>query len=146
MACLRVLMLVCVVAMLTAGCASQVRPSQVGETGYNPRNERALAAEDEARNYYDYKTPKAAAVIRSSPAGALVEWYNDDGIWVSVGNTPTAQVVIEATGKPELFRVSSPGYISQIRWIASMPSSEGVTLEVELEPELPFQRRVLHGR
>lgn len=126
-----------------AGCASQVRPSNVGETGFNPKAERALLAEREARDYYEYKIPKTVATIRSSPDGALVEWYNSDGQWVSIGNTPTEQIVIEATGKPELFRVSAPGYLPEIRWVAATPNSEGVDVEFQLEPDLPHGRYVL---
>jgi hypothetical protein len=136
----RVLMLLCAAVVALAGCATQKRPAQVGETGYNPREERLIIAEEEAKDYYDYKTPKTGAVIRSNPAGALVEWYNDDGIWVSVGTTPTLDIVIEATGKPELFRVSAPGYLPQIRWVASTPGSESVEVSFELERELPDHR------
>jgi hypothetical protein len=126
--------------ILLTGCATQKRPSQVGEVGYNPRGERALQAEMEAQDYYDYNTPKAGATIRSNPAGALVEWYNPDGIWVSVGTTPTLEIVIEATGKPELFRVSAPGYLPQIRWVATTPNSEGVVVSFELDRELDYDR------
>jgi histidinol-phosphate/aromatic aminotransferase/cobyric acid decarboxylase-like protein len=126
--------------ILLTGCATQKRPSQVGEVGYNPRGERALQAEMEAQDYYDYNTPKAGATIRSNPAGALVEWYNPDGIWVSVGTTPTLEIVIEATGKPELFRVSAPGYMPQIRWVATTPNSEGVVVSFELDRELDYDR------
>lgn len=136
----RVLMLLCAAAVLLAGCATQKRPAQVGEVGYNPRHERVEAAGQEAKDYYEYMTPKAGAVIRSNPAGALVEWYNSDGIWVSVGTTPTLEIVIEATGKPELFRVSAPGYLPQIRWVATTPNSEGVEVAFELERELPDHR------
>ncbi|MBZ0136598.1 MAG: hypothetical protein K8I27_09520 [Planctomycetes bacterium] len=130
----------CLLAVMLVGCAAQERQAQVGEVGFNPRHEVELHAEMQARNYYDYKTPKAGAVIRSNPAGALVEWYNDDGIWVAVGNTPTEQVVIEATGKPELFRVSAPGFMPAIRWVSAMPSAEGVEVDFELERELPHDR------
>ena len=65
---------------------------------------------------------------------------SSDGQWVSVGNTPTEEIVIEATGKPELFRVSAPGYLSQIRWVAATPNAEGVTVEFTLDPELPNDR------
>jgi len=126
--------------VLLAGCASQVRPSKVGEVGFNPRQEKALAAEEEASNYYDYKIPKSGAVIRSNPTGAMVEWYNPDGIWVSVGTTPTEEIVIEATGKPELFRVSAAGFLPQVRWVATTPSSEGVVVTFELDRELPYDR------
>jgi hypothetical protein len=139
MALTRLLMLVCAVMFvaLCGGCATQGRTSQVGDIGFNPRQERELAAKKAAENYYEYDTPKAGAKILSNPAGALVEWYNDDGQWVSVGTTPTEDVVIEATGRPELFRVSAPGYMPAIRWVAVTPSSEGVTVKFDLEPELP---------
>ena len=136
----RLIVALSLACVLLTGCASQVRPNQVGEVGFNSTNERALAAEKEAQDYYEFKTPKTAAVIRSNPAGALVEWYNSDGIWVSVGNTPTLDIVIEATGKPELFRVSAPGYLPEIRWVAATPSSEGVTVSFELERELDYDR------
>jgi hypothetical protein len=136
----RVLVALSLVCVVLAGCASQTRPSQVGEVGLNPRHERALQAEREAQDYYDYKTPKTGAIIRSNPAGALVEWYNPDGIWVSVGTTPTLEIVIEATGKPELFRVSASGYMPQIRWVASMPNSEGVVVSFELDRDLAYDR------
>ncbi|MCB9933594.1 MAG: hypothetical protein H6841_09250 [Planctomycetes bacterium] len=142
MAFVRLLVPLCVVAML-AGCASQERGSEVGEVGFNPRYERELAAQRAAEHYYDYTAPKAGATIRSNPAGALIEWYNDEGIWVSIGNTPTNDIVIEATGKPELFRVSAPGFLPQIRWVAVTPSSEAAVVDFELEPELPSDRYFL---
>ncbi|MCC7508958.1 MAG: hypothetical protein IT464_06255 [Planctomycetes bacterium] len=126
--------------LLTAGCATQSRPSRVGEIGVNTRYEAELAAEREAREFYEYKAPKTGALIRSNPPGALVEWYNENGVWVALGNTPSREIVIEATGKPELFRVSLNGYLTQIRWVAATPSSEGVTVQFELEPELPSDR------
>ena len=143
MAFARLCMLVCVTTLLvvvTTACSSQERRGEVGEIGFNPRLERELQAEKEAAQYYDYNTPKAGAIIRSNPAGALVEWYNADGQWVAVGNTPTEQIVIEATGRPELFRVSAPGFMSQIRWVAATPNSEGVDIEFTLDPELPNER------
>ena len=140
MAFARLFVPLCLLVAVSAACATQERQGQIGEVGYNPRHEVELHAELQARNYYDYKTPKAGATIRSNPAGALVEWFNDDGIWVSVGNTPTEQVVVEATGKPELFRVSAPGFMPEIRWIAAMPNVEGVEVNVELERELPHDR------
>lgn len=127
---------------VTAGCATQSRPSRVGEVGLNSRYEAELAAEREARHFYDYKAPKTSAVFHSNPPGALVEWYNEDGIWVAVGSTPSRDVVIEATGKPELFRVSLAGYLPQIKWVASTPGSEGVRVSFELEPELPTDRTI----
>jgi hypothetical protein len=139
MAIVRLMVPLCLLVVL-AGCTTQDRKAQVGEVGFNPRQEIELHAELRARNYYDYRTPKAGAVIRSNPAGALVEWYNNDGIWVAVGNTPTSKIVVEATGKPELFRVSAPGFMSQIRWIAAMPSTDGVEVEIELMRELPNHR------
>lgn len=140
MAFARLFVPLCLLIIACAGCATQERQGQVGEVGYNPRHEIELHAEMQARHYYDYKTPKAGATIRSNPAGALVEWYNDEGIWVSVGNTPTEEIVVEATGKPELFRVSAPGFMPEIRWIAALPSTEGVIVEVELQRELPHDR------
>lgn len=131
--------------LLLAGCASQTRPSEIGSIGVNTRYEKELAAELEARNYYDGHTPKIGAYIRSNPPGAVVEWYNDDGIWVHVGNTPTKDIVIEGTGKPELFRVSAPGYLPKIEWVAATRNSSSVEVEFELQPELPTDR-YLTGR
>jgi len=142
MAFVRLLLPVCVAAIL-AGCAAQGRGTQVGEVGFNPRYEREIAAERAAQHYYDYTAPKAGATIRSNPAGALVEWYNDEGVWVAIGNTPTGDITIEATGKPELFRVSAPGFLPQIRWVAVTPSSEAAIVDFELEPELPSDRYFL---
>ena len=87
--------------------------------------------------------PKTGARFLSNPPGANVEWFNDDGIWVSVGSTPSREVVVEATGKPELFRVSLQGYLPQTRWVAATPSSQGVTVEFALQRELPSDRFVL---
>lgn len=145
MAIARICLLACaglLIAFSTA-CATQERPSRVGDIGINPAYQRRLSVEREAMNYYDYRTPKTTAVIRSNPAGALVEWYNSDGQWVAIGNTPTRDVVIEATGKPELFRVSAPGYLPEIRWVATTPSSEGVDVQFQLDPDLPYGRYVL---
>lgn len=134
----------CALAAIS-GCASQTRPSEIGSIGVNTRYEKELAAELEARNYYDGHTPKVGAFIRSNPPGASVEWYNDDGIWVFVGNTPTRDIVIEGTGKPELFRVSAPGYLPRIEWVASTPSARSVNVNFDLQRELPTDR-YLTGR
>jgi hypothetical protein len=137
---------VCVPALLAAfvfsSCASQRRPARVGEVGADPRIERADLAAERARDTYDFRAPKVAARIRSNPSGALVEWQNADGLWVSVGNTPTRGVIIEATGKPELFRVSAPGYLSMTQWVAATRGAEEVEVTFTLEPELPTDRMV----
>lgn len=143
MACVRFCAPVLVLIVL-AGCASQSRPSRVGEVGVNERYESQMAAERTAQNHYAFIAPKAGATIRSDPPGALVEWNNQEGLWVSVGTTPTLEIAIEATGKPELFRVSMPGYLPQQRWVAATPRSDGVDVEFILEPELPADRRVFH--
>lgn len=141
MAFARLIVPLCLVLIAGAGCATQERQqSEVGEVGFNSRYEVERHAARQAQRLYDYQTPKAGAVIRSNPAGALVEWYNDDGIWVAVGNTPTDSIVVEATGKPELFRVSAPGFMPEIRWVAAMPSNEAVVVQIELERELPHDR------
>ncbi|MBX3473226.1 MAG: hypothetical protein KF754_02505 [Planctomycetes bacterium] len=138
------LSLLAALCFVFAGCASQVRPSKVGDVGGVDRmQERALQAELRTRDAYEYRTPKTGAKFISNPAGANVEWYNDEGIWVSVGSTPSREVVIEATGKPELFRVSLPGYLPQTRWVAATPSSKGVTIEISLQRELPTDRYIL---
>jgi hypothetical protein len=121
------------------GCASsQARPSRVGEIGLNSAFERALTAELEAGRKYEFSAPKTGAVIRSEPPGAIVEWLNRDGKWVTVGSTPTKQIVIEATGKPELFRISRDGYISQTHWLASTGGRNNIEVMFELEPDLPM--------
>jgi hypothetical protein len=129
--------------VIVAGCgASQERPSRVGEVGLSSRYEAEFAAQRAAENFYEFHAPKTGAVIRSTPPGALVEWYNKEGIWVAVGNTPTREIVIEATGKPELFRVSKGGYLPLTRWVAATPSSEGVEVEFILDRDLPTDRMI----
>lgn len=131
----RFCLLACLCALfLAAGCATQSRPSEVGDVGFNPRHERHLAAKREAENYYTYNTPKTFTIIRSDPAGALVEWHNPEGRWVAIGNTPTREVVIEATGKPELFRVSAPGFLPKTKWVAAMPDADALEVTFELHP------------
>lgn len=138
------LTLLTALAFLFAGCASQVRPAKVGDVGGVDRTQqRAMQAELRARDSYENMTPKTGAKFVSNPPGASVEWYNDEGIWVSVGSTPSREVVIEATGKPELFRISLPGYLPQTRWVAATPSSKGVTIEVSLQRELATDRYIL---
>lgn len=138
------LSLLAALALFFAGCASQVRPAKVGDVGGVDRTqERAHQAELRTRDAYENHTPKTNARFISNPAGANVEWYNDDGIWVSVGSTPSREVVIEATGKPELFRISLPGYLPQTRWVAATPSSKGVVIELALQRELPSDRYIL---
>ena len=82
-----------------------------------------------------------ANVIRSEPPGAVVEWMNRDGMWVVVGSTPTKEIVIEATGKPELFRVSREGYLPQTQWVASTGSSRNIDILFELQQDLPYGSR-----
>jgi len=137
-----VIALALLVLGMFSGCASQSRPARVGEVGGDPRAQRADLAAERTRDYYAYHTPKVGARIRSNPSGALVEWYNEDGLWVSVGNTPTLGIIIEATGKPELFRVTAPGYLAQTRWVAATPGSEEVVVEFFLDPEIPQDRMV----
>lgn len=132
------LILVSFMMVMVSGCASsQARPSQVGEIGLNSAYERALTAEYNARRNYEFNAPKTGALIRSEPPGALVEWLNGDGIWVTVGSTPTKQIVIEATGKPELFRVTREGYIGQTRWVASTGGRNNIEVMFDLQPDLP---------
>lgn len=135
----------CVAAAVSlGGCASQVRPARVGDVGGVDRTQqRAVQSEMRASDHYDAMIPKTGARFLSNPPGANVEWFNDDGIWVSVGSTPSREVVVEATGKPELFRVSLQGYLPQTRWVAATPSSKGVTVEFALQRELPSDRYVL---
>jgi len=138
------LSLLAALAVFFAGCASQTRPSKVGDVGGVDRmQERALQAEMRTRDTYEYMTPKTGAKFLSNPPGASVEWFNDDGIWVHVGSTPSREVVIEATGKPELFRVSLPGYLPQTRWVAATPSAKGVTIEFAMQRELASDRYIL---
>lgn len=138
------LSLLAALALFIAGCASQVRPAKVGDVGGVDRTQqRAMQAELNARDAYENMTPKTGAIFHSNPPGANVEWYNDEGIWVSVGATPSREVVIEATGKPELFRVSLPGYLPQTRWVAATPSAKGVTIEFALQRELASDRYIL---
>ncbi|GIK51337.1 MAG: hypothetical protein HUU03_09735 [Planctomycetaceae bacterium] len=128
------------------GCASsQARPSRVGEIGLNSAYERALSAENNARRTYEFSAPKTGALIRSEPPGATIEWLNHDGTWVTVGSTPSKQIVIEATGKPELFRVSRLGFLPQTRWVASTGGRGNVEVMFELEPDLPVGHGVKSG-
>ncbi|MDC1142997.1 hypothetical protein OAU50_07895 [Planctomycetota bacterium] len=137
------LFLLGVVAATVCGCATQSRASRVGEVGLNSKYEAARDAELNSQNYYDYRTPKVGVTFESDPEGALVEWHNNDGVWVTVGSTPTEDIVIEATGKPELFRVSQTGYIPQIRWIASLPNVDEVSVKIHLDKDLAPQRNLL---
>lgn len=120
-----------------AGCANQQRPAKVGDVGVDPVRQQAEYESERVRDEYQYQIPKTSAFIESDPKGALVEWLNPDGFWVVVGNTPTEGVVIEATGRPELFRVSASGFIPETRWIAATPGSDHVRVRMHLEPDLP---------
>jgi histidinol-phosphate/aromatic aminotransferase/cobyric acid decarboxylase-like protein len=138
--------LLALIATLTFGCASGGESAQVGERGPVDRSaERAVLSSMAAEAWYDSRTPKTGALINSSPPGALVEWLNRDNIWVTVGSTPSIEIVIEATGKPELVRVSMPGYMSQSRWIAATPGSRAVAIDFQLQRELPTDRRFLRN-
>lgn len=130
------------VLLFVAGCATQSRPSKVGDTDYDARAERHLQAERDVEDHYDQVVPRTSTVIRSNPPGALVEWFNDEGTWVAIGNTPTSEVVIEATGRPELFRVSAPGYLPKTRWVAAMPDGVGEEVSFELIPAGPGDIRL----
>src|SRR5690606_11450259 len=126
-----------------AGCSSpQVKPNKVGEVGFDSRYEAEHSARRAALNYYDTRAAKTSAVIHSTPVGALVEWQNREGIWVAVGNTPTSPIVIEATGRPELFRVSAPGFLPATQRIAAPPSTQGIRVDFTLVPELPLSQRI----
>lgn len=139
---MRVFWLLLLAGTLISGCAaSQARPSRVGEVGLNSAFERALSEQSKVRHTYEYNARKTGTIIRSEPPGALVEWMNRDGMWVVVGSTPTKEIVIEATGKPELFRVSSEGYLPQTQWIASTGGRNNVEVMFELQPDLPYGAR-----
>lgn len=129
------------VLLLLSGCSHQARPNRVGETGFDPRHERSMAAERRAHLHYEYAAPKASATILSNPEGALLEWYNHEGVWVAVGTTPVHEVVIEATGKPELFRVSKDGYLPQSRWVAAVSGTPTVAIEFFLDRDLDPNHR-----
>jgi hypothetical protein len=128
------------------GCSSPGESARVGERGPVDRShERAVMSSMAAEAWYESRTPKIGALINSSPPGAMVEWLNRDNVWVTVGSTPSLEIVIEATGKPELVRVSMPGYMSQSRWIAGTPGSKAVQVDFQLQRELPTDRRYLRN-
>ena len=129
--------LLAVLALLLAGCSTQRRSSRVGEIGRNSAREVSDLAVEQARNHYDFHAPKTGLTIYSEPAGAIIEWMGPEGRWLSVGSTPSSEITIEATGKPELFRLMLQGYLPQTRWVAATPSSESVSITFRLEPELP---------
>jgi hypothetical protein len=123
-------------AIVLGGCASQARPpASVGDVDVDPLTLRLNNAARDVGLHYDQIAPKIGASIRSNPTGALIEWYHPDGTWVAVGNTPTSRIVIEGTGRPELFRVSAPGYLPQTRWVAAVPGAREVEVEFFLEPD-----------
>ena len=133
-------------SLFLAGCVSQVRSGAalVGETGPVDRaHQRAVTASLSAEDRYEYRTPKIGALFNSIPPGADIEWLNDDRVWVTVGTTPSLEIVIEATGKPELFRVSMPGYLPQTRWVAATPGSANVAVNIELQRDLALDRSIL---
>lgn len=139
---MRVIWLLLLAGTLVTGCASsQARPSRVGEVGLNSAFERALSEQSNVRNTYEYNARKTGAIIRSEPPGAMVEWMNKDGMWVVVGSTPTREIVIEATGKPELFRVTREGYLPQTQWVASSGGRQSVEVMFEMQPDLPYGSR-----
>ncbi len=139
---MRVLWLLLLAGTLISGCASsQARPSRVGEVGLNSAYERALSEQSNVRHTYEFNAHKTGAIIRSEPPGAVVEWMNKEGMWVVVGSTPTREIVIEATGKPELFRVSREGYLPQTQWVASTGGRQSVDVLFELQPDLPYGAR-----
>ena len=119
------------------GCANQHRPNTVGSTDFDKVTDRVGRSTSRAETYYDNRTPKTTARIRSEPAGALVEWQNAEGIWVAIGNTPTREVVIEGTGRPELFRISAPGFMPRTQWVAATGSQDKVDVNIVLDRELP---------
>jgi hypothetical protein len=138
--------LLALVATMALGCSSPGRSAEVGEVGPVDRSrERAVMSSMAAEAWYDSRTPKTGALINSSPPGALVEWLNRDNVWVTVGSTPSLEIVIEATGKPELVRVSMAGYMSQSRWIAATPGSRAVAIDFQLQRELPTDRQFLRN-
>lgn len=138
------LLVVAAFAVLMLGCAAQGRTAEVGEMGpVDKTQQRAVQAALAAEAWYDSRTPKTGAMINSIPPGAMVEWLNQDREWVTVGTTPSLEIVIEATGKPELVRVSMPGYMAQTRWIAATPGSRAVALDFQLQRELPTDRKIL---
>jgi len=138
MARLRVLVfLIGLAPLIGIGCASQSRPAKVGEIGMNSFQEKMVQAEAQAQRHYDFVVPKTTAIIRSQPPGALVEWFNSDGVWVAIANTPTPGMVIESSGKPELIRLTMPGYLPLTRWIAAPPNSRAIEVSFELKLEAP---------
>lgn len=133
-------------AVIIAGCSGQQRTARVGETGNNSAREVSDLAVEDARKFYDFNAPKTGLRIRSEPPGALVDWMGPEGRWITVGSTPSDEITIEATGKPELFRVYLRGYLPQTRWVAATTGSEGVSITFQLERELPGSDRFLSRR
>ncbi len=88
---------------LMASCASQARPDSAGIVGENTTQESVYQAEMEARDFYSEYAPKTYAYIRSEPAGALVEWYNSDGLWVTGGTKPSEGSPLKPLANPNCF-------------------------------------------
>ena len=139
---MRVLWLLLIAGTLISGCASsQARPSRVGEVGLNSAFERALSEQDKVRHTYEYKAGEEDASLSTlSPNTAAAGGGIVNERYV-VGSTPTREIVIEATGKPELFRVSREGYLPQTQWVASTGGSKNIEVLFELHLDLPYGSR-----
>ena len=119
-------------------CSSQTKNTMVGEPvvrfDYNNRMD--------SKNY-SYHSPSVEIVFESQPTGALVEWNDGRGQWMAVGSTPMENIAIEATGKPELFRISQEGYLPQIRWVKTQADVEKVNIEINLVKDITPNREYL---
>ncbi|MEE9312841.1 MAG: hypothetical protein V3V10_10580 [Planctomycetota bacterium] len=120
------------------GCASQTKNTMVGEPEVKFDCNNRMDSKS-----YAFHTSRVEVVFASQPTGALVEWNDGRGQWIAVGSTPMENVAIEATGKPELFRISQEGYLPQIRWVKTQANIEKMNIEINLVKDITPNREYL---
>ncbi|MCK6439954.1 MAG: PEGA domain-containing protein [Planctomycetes bacterium] len=68
---------------------------------------------------WDQYAPQRRLTIESDPEGAMVEIFDENKDWITVGSTPTLKpLLLEATGKVYLIRISKQGYYSEVKRVA----------------------------
>lgn len=89
---------------------------------------------------WDSFAPHAQLELETSPMGATIEILNEENEWTTVGSTPNIRpIVLEATGKTYIFRVSKRGYYDEVVRVSLNQRNAHITVplrkDVFVDPE-----------
>ena len=84
------------------------------------------------KDRYDWNVPHGKVFIETSPQGALLEIYQDEE-WMVVGSTPCEKpIMLEATQKPHLIRVTKPGYYPEVHRVVLPGATRDTHINIPL--------------